>query len=470
MKTDEKKILFVYFHLFLSATTIVALNSYSTLATVSKIGATAIGLMLIINFIHASRFIYPFMLILVCFVLFQFGIPILYAINQNYSNWYIGRFKDENIVYCVRFSTYCIMAFNFGGGLVFSKPKSLMKCRFNVTFSDDKTVIEVAKCLVILTGLIVVPLTLYVTSLSMQYGYSYVKEDRMSIYNGLTNAARTFFIPALLLWLAFEKSKKSRQKIVLSLLLYSLMSMASGGRTEGLPLLLTLLYYYQQNTDDTHKNRRLMKNTLFAVGVLVILYLLRFVANTRSNSGESIDFFLIPESLLSEMGFNFTSVCFTRELITSTEGLRYGKSYLHSLLCLYPKSLDPTGTIAAIEQFLPENWLAARLAANYGSLYGFGVGYSVIAECYLNFGDFGWVAAFVQGMLVQKVMGSGYRESSNFKRYAQLVMLWALITYPRRSFSTLLKTLEYCIVAIIVLVWFSREIKRSKGVQSLNPR
>lgn len=468
MKIVEKKILFVFLNFLLSAITIIALNANSRFITVSRIGLIAIMVMLFIDFVYVGKVVYPFFLIMLCFVLFQFGTPILYAVDRNYTNWYIGQFYEEDLVYCAKFSIYCILAFNFGGGLSYYKPTTVAKHRFSKLFDDEKMVTSTAKTLALLTGLIVIPLTFYITAMSMRYGYNYVKDDEMGIYNGLTNAVRAFFVPALLLWLTFEKNKRTKRKLVFTMLLYALLSMSSGGRTEGLPLLLTLLYYYQQNTEDQAKGRSFARNFLFVGGGLVILYLVVFAAQSRTNTRGNSDLFSVFESLFGELGFNFTSVCFTREFVPSTEGFRNGMSYLNSLLCLFPKSLDPTGTIAAIDQSLPSNWLTTQLTAKYGSLYHFGVGYSVIAECYLNFGDYGWISSLIQGMLVQKLMGFDHRKYSSFERYVQLVLLWALVTYPRRSISTLLKTLEYCIVAIIVLMWIARSIKKGRNIQTLN--
>ena len=131
---------------------------------------------------------------------------------------------------------------------------------------------------------------------------------------------------------------------------------------------------------------------------------------------------------------------------------QFGKSYLYAIICLIPTSLDPIGVINALKQIGPEQWLASQLHATYGTTFDYGVGYSVIAESFYNFGNLGFLIVMIQGYIIQKILSIRFEKNNKFGMYIKVIMLWALTTYPRRSFYTLEKALEYNVLLIIVAI------------------
>ena len=175
---------------------------------------------------------------------------------------------------------------------------------------------------------------------------------------------------------------------------------------------------------------------------------------------DSNGLFGVLESLIEEMGFNFTSICFTKHFVPEVENYRYGLSYFYSIICLFPKSLDFTGAVSYSFNELPEIWLGNTLHNAYGTTYDFGVGFSVIAESYFNFGEFGWILVLIQSLIINWLIDDNeYYNNSLFGKYIQLVMLYSLITYPRRSINTLFKTIEYSIILVIIIIWILNNLK-----------
>ena len=163
------------------------------------------------------------------------------------------------------------------------------------------------------------------------------------------------------------------------------------------------------------------------------------------------------------MCFNFTSICFTKLYVPASTAYQVGKSYIYAIICLIPTSLDPTGMINVVKQMGPEQWLAAQLHGTYGVTFDYGVGYSVIAESFYNFGNFGFLIVLLQGYIIQKVLSIKFEGNNNFGMYIKVIMLWALTTYPRRSFYTLEKALEYNVLLIIIAILIvGRMLKRGK--------
>ena len=140
-----------------------------------------------------------------------------------------------------------------------------------------------------------------------------------------------------------------------------------------------------------------------------------------------------------------------------------GKSYLHALVCLIPSSLDLTGLVEFCKQSSPEQWIALQLHKSFGITFDYGVGYSVIAESFYNFGNFGWLSVLIQGYIIQRILSIKFDGNDKFGMYIKLIMLWALTTYPRRSFYTLEKALEYNVIMIIGIIWICWKLmKREK--------
>ena len=233
------------------------------------------------------------------------------------------------------------------------------------------------------------------------------------------------FIPLGLLYITFENNKKRRIRAYLLLFLYSGISLLSGGRTEGLVLLLVLSYSWLNSSNRKKEKLNTGKVVGYIVLIFSIVFMLNMIASLRMGNnyiGEKNNIFV---DMIEEMGFNFTSITFTKDFVPEHTNYSYGMSYISSLICLISKSIDPTGIVSTLNSQLPELWLADTLNSYYGNLFAFGVGYSVIAEAYYNFGEFGYLFMIVIGYLIGKIFSKNYTESSDLGKYIQLVMLFS---------------------------------------------
>ena len=102
------------------------------------------------------------------------------------------------------------------------------------------------------------------------------------------------------------------------------------------------------------------------------------------------------------------------------------------------------------------------LKTTFGTKYDFGVGFSVIAEGYYNFGFFAFVPIFLQSLLINWIFSRRINiKYKNFSIYIKLILFYSLFTYPRRSFITLLKSLEYNILLVFVIIILMNAIVKS---------
>lgn len=395
----------------------------------------------------------PFVIVLICFELFQIGLPMLYGADASYKNWNIEFFDIKNRINSLIFTMYCIHAFALGGSLGLSNSSKLMETK-NQYLKNPFLIRKIAIFLSVITGIVAIPLSALIAILSMKNGYSYIKVDSMGINSGFTNMIRTVFPAAIFLLLIYSKPTFERKIILFFIFLYGGLSMAAGGRTVGLSMFLTLIYYFDVvKKSKQKKENKLLRNMIIGISVLLLLIILVLVKTIRTGQNiENLTLVQIIESVVEEMGFNFTSICFTKKYIPSTTGFQYGKSYLYALICLLPASFDPSGVINTLKQLGPEQWLATRLHASYGVTFDYGVGYSIIAESFYNFGNYGFLVVLLQGILIQKIFSIKFDKDDKFGLYVKVIMLWALTTYPRRSFFTLAKALEYDVLLVIIII------------------
>lgn len=418
---------------------------------------------LIVQIKYEGGIIRPFVIVLICFELFQIGLPILYGFDKNYTSWNMEFIDIKNRTESLIFTIHCIHAFALGGCLGLSDRGKKINVRSKY-LKDSRLIRKIALFLSIVTGIVAIPLAGLIAILSMRYGYTYIKVDSMGINSGFTNMVRTVFPAAIFLLLIYSKSKLEKRVVLFFIILYSGLSMVAGGRTVGLSMLLTLIYYFYSSNEETTKKKKIGQY-FFIVGavcaLLIILVLVRVMRMGQSMEGFNL--ITIIESVVEEMGFNFTSICFTKLYVPASTAYQVGKSYIYAIICLIPTSLDPTGMINVVKQMGPEQWLAAQLHGTYGVTFDYGVGYSVIAESFYNFGNFGFLIVLLQGYIIQKVLSIKFEGNNNFGMYIKVIMLWALTTYPRRSFYTLEKALEYNVLLIIIAILIvGRMLKRGK--------
>lgn len=469
MKITKSKLIYLIIQVCLWLITYVYLNSVHIEYTDQSFRRLCMFttimsiILLIVQAKYERGVIKPFVIVLICFELFQIGLPILYGIDKKFTSWNLEFIDIKNRTESLIFTMYCIHAFTLGGCLGLSEEKN--KIILKSTYLNDSNLIrKIALLLSVVTGVVAIPLAGIIAVLSIKYGYAYIKVDSMGINSGFTNMVRTVFPAAIFLLLIYSKTKYEKRIVLFFILLYSGLSMVAGGRTVGLSMFLTLIYYFYSLNGATKKKKKISQYFFIIGAICMLLIILVLVRVMRmGQSMEEFNALTLLESVIEEMGFNFTSICFTKLYVPISTGYQMGKSYLYAIMCLMPTSLDLTGLINVIKQLGPEQWLATQLHASYGATFDYGVGYSVIAESFYNFGNYGFLIVLLQGYLIQKILSIRFEGNEKLGMYIKVIMLWALTTYPRRSFYTLEKALEYDVLLIIVLILIvGRMLKRGK--------
>ena len=201
-----------------------------------------------------------------------------------------------------------------------------------------------------------------------------------------------FLIPGAIYMLSAGRSRRITTLVaVASLGAYCLPMLLVGIRGHSVTPLIACLWIYERRI------RRLPKTLLLAAGLFVMLVLFPLIRVTRDISGRqqiSLSNYLESYStidnpvidIVGEMGGSLSTVAYTIELVPTKHPYEMGVSYLYALLTVFPNLSG--GLHPAIARGLPSQWLTWEVAPKTAAVGG-GLGFSFIAEAYLNFGSIG---------------------------------------------------------------------------------
>ena len=393
--------------------------------------------------------------IFLSFVLFQFGIPILYGLDPSYNSEYMNLFSGSLINSAEEYTIFCIQLFAIGLTLAlifFSGKRKLIFAKTN--WANNTELVEKAACIMFLfSALLYFPATLY---------GALVLHSRFSM-SSIVGLAKQYYFPSAFLILCYTKNKKLIKIIYIMILLECLLSMLTGGRTEGLVPLMAFIVYWINYRNNKIKFSMLTKKILMVISLFIILVLLEYIAKVRvSSSSVSItDLFQgnnFIESFIGELGFNFTSLLFVMSGI-GLVGYKWGGSYLGAFVGLIPNSIDFTGIV----NYFFNNLSGSTWIQNtYGPKLGFGVGFSLIAESYFNFSYYGCVMILVIGITMGAIFAKSPSNCNNWEKYVEIALLIGCLTVPRRDFYQFLKQIEYSIFLMALYLYICSKILKTK--------
>lgn len=245
-----------------------------------------------------------------------------------------------------------------------------------------------------------------VLSVVMSGGYVAIfQQSAQASFSVVPKVLSAFVIPGAMFLLAgVENSRKLALFAAAVVVWFAGMQFVVGERHNGALALMVLAWMW---------HRRIKKlNPVLLVGSGLIMLGIVFPmvrairdssGNERASSEQWIEGFISVEnpvvSAIHEMGGSVYTLAHTMTIVPLTRDYDLGSSYFYALLTLFPNlfwDLHPT-----IVAGIPGEWISWEIEP-WAAARGIGLGYSFIAEAYLNFGGvgaafflfgFGWVYA-----------------------------------------------------------------------------
>ena len=285
------------------------------------------------------------------------------------------------------------------------------------------------------------------------YGYGAIYEQEVHI--GLANInyiLSSYFIPSILcLLVAYHTSRRAKFFFLGILLLDIIFTLFIGGRTQAV-ILASVVLLVQHNLI-----RPLKWKELLFVGLSAYLFLglLSVISEVRSNShrtfsdyssntGEVQRFTSPITETFSEMGSSMMPLAATMQLVPQVRSHRYGSTFFYSLTTIIPNlgfwDIHPGKEYATLG-----DWLQRELQLGYGP------GYSIVAEAYLNFGIFGFFFMLLYGFVLARIFRSITPEiSKNHPLQFLLVILFCQLGLAtvRNSFIAIVRTVFYYLLVV----------------------
>lgn len=452
-------ILFQFFvcvlYLMLTSLPVIISDNETGLYTISVIGTISFVISIYLYYRATGILFSPYLMFYSAFFIFQLGQCLLITLGVDYDNYVFNRYNHEIVIKGIVYSFFCTLLFNFGSllSLLGKKSKGVLKV------NSEKIVVQqfLGKLIFFITLIPAFFNTIREMVVSIKYGYFGMYTNSIDSFF-LFDFLQLLFIPSGLLLLSAGNYKDTQSKIIqLIIYIYASLLLVTGGRTEGIAVIITLLCLRTITVGKFTK-----KNLVRAILVLAfVIMLIPTFANFRNienknfisffeEFGNSITSNPIVETI-GEMGYSISPLFMTMGVIPDKIDFQYGESYLASIASVIPSSLDFTGNISKLVDLAAlDNWLLEY----YGLIYG--PGYSMIAESYYNFGYMGIFVIFLWGLLIGKLLGYVNLNdllSNRFKLYIKLVGLYSLFTFPRRPTIFFVKETVYLII-LVSIVYF----------------
>lgn len=403
---------------------------------------------------RGNQFISPYIIFLLSLYVFSFGQSFLWAFGLEAKRTLIGYYgiTVSDIFYAQVLTLIMLAFFHIGASFWFTRNIGQVSEQIEIesdtneeTYVDDRT-FRLRQIGWLIFVISVVPYTMetiqnLITSMSMGYGALYRGEEKIGMDN-MAGFVSDFFIPSVIcLFISYKNNKWIRRFFLGVLSLNIVAILLIGGRSNAVILLAILIILYN------YLIKKIDKKWFFVgvFGIFLLLQILTFIANIRSEKGRTVNISNIKfeskaaADAVAEMGGTMFCLIKTMDIVPNKQSYRYGKSYLYSFTTLIPNL-----GFWKIHPAKKESNLGVWLT-NYLHL-GYGTGFSMCAEAYVNFGYFSFIVFFIWGWFLASIFGKieMTARTQNYVLMAFLLILfWYFLKLPRNSFINLVRPIFF---------------------------
>jgi oligosaccharide repeat unit polymerase len=278
-----------------------------------------------------------------------------------------------------------------------------------------------------------------------------------------------FIFPGVFLVIAGGKRKPMvRIFAVIYLLLYTCAKLTIGSRGAAIMPLFAMLWLWNAVVNP------ISKTLLVAIAALMMFIVFPLVGATRNElSGvDLLSIGFITKTLtsmdnpliasVSEMGFSATTIAWTMELVPKVRPFDLGMSFLVAVLTLIPNvfTSDRHPALMMSGYDIPDYWLVNIIDPTFASKGG-GLGFSFIAEAYLNFGWFGIILLGLIGFLFAKFIQWALEDSDPAKMAMIAIFVSFFLIYPRGCSQMIMRPLIwYSLLPYLWMRWRTKLIEQ----------
>ncbi len=369
---------------------------------------------------------------------------------SGYDIFYFHQMED--IIQATLYSTICELFFVFGMML-----NPVKRSETNAGFNTDHYLFvlkNVGKAFVIAAT---IPFAVYLVLIlraGVTVGYGAINDysnyASSTIIKIIVILVDFFVIGSFFMMIACYKNKWAYRAFIGVILVYSIVLLSLGERTEPSSLILLVLWIdnylctMSGNTAEARR-KRIIAGVLLAILIIVfpsimalrhkgIISFSALIGDIRENG-----MFESLKGSIAGIGFSEMPLIEVRTMVASGEPLRYGTTYLAAL----------TNTVPflgfAKEYANLSTWLMERLHMAYGP------GFSMAAEAYLNFKDFPF-PLILYGFLISRAL-MWKKDDIDLRRMIRgIIFIITCLTLPRRELSGRIRDIVYLVILLPIVI------------------
>ena len=313
----------------------------------------------------------------------------------------------------------------------------------------QRSVYSAVKIGLIVCTIVAIPLAFLKLQVALTQGGVMAVHEYESKIPSLISIFSYMFFPFSCFFLLIETNKTRNNICFWIAILWSAILTICGERSGGFAGVLTLFLLRYFNGYQRRYSSKKAIRIMALVGVIIVV-LTPIIAITRVEgdlASVSETNFLV--SFVSELGGSCFPLMFVMDIVPSHEPYFYGSAYLTSVIGgLFPSSLDFLGFLKTINEhsLLVETWQFKYLD------YTFGIGFSLNAEAYANFGWFGLLAIYGFGLIIFYFLKtcsiSIIRDPWQIYKICILLYFW--FTLPRRQTYFIWNSLFYGVILMYI--------------------
>ena len=330
---------------------------------------------------------------------------------------------------------------------------------------DPIIVIRIAKVCWWPFAIIAIPYMLVKFAITTTSGY-YAMMAMVSGLPSIFNLIEKLFVGMTILQLVYHDEKdRSYKLLTIVMIVWSLFAALTGDRTMGLAGLITVALIKFTIGNRSAKNKTVSQYLMLSVGGIIVIYLVSIAFSYRmATSSSTGDLYSAVIEAIGTLGFSFFPLVLIMRVCPSIKPFMYGKSFIGGFISgLIPSNFDVLGLTKIFSDW---NASGTEFIDRFYQ-YGFGLDFSLNAECYINFGWFGWIAMFFMCAIIAVFLKQvNFKRRDNlFTQYSALILLFCWFTLPRRKSYFIFNHFFWYVLAvgIIILIITNLRYRRSGG-------
>lgn len=406
-----------------------------------------------------KKVITPLTLLIISFSLFQSGQTLLFALGIE-DIFLMKLATIEEIIEAQIFFNYSLILLLIGTNIKKAHDVNIVKDLGGLTNRQIFSLKKIGVVSLLLTLLPKLLMDFYLVQYSLSGGYSEIRNyivflTNSNIYLYTAYWVAGFFNFSLYVCLvAFYKDKKARKRLLFLILFVSVLELISGARYEATTRLLVYLFII---LDFQPSRKSSVKNFVVILTGGLLVLILNSVKVFRQLDEKSITQFLSMMSqgsgffdgiveLVLEMGGSMYPFILINRNVPSTRFFGVGTSYLFSIFSVIPQKFLLGFDYSKYTNL--QEWLTFEVL-NQNS----GVGFSMVAEAYYNFGWLGLPLFFFLGLLISNIFDANNLKKNNSLSHKlfSVFLFDALLFYPRGQIVTFMRPMILMLGVILLI-------------------